>query len=161
MNTRKLAMVTLATVVACAGAVSKADTPACMHCGATCGLSPICVCEPGTKKTPRVEYDVTCEPLCIPACSHQHWPFGDHAKRASCTSCCQEPCECESRVRFCKKIKKETVDEDVAIVERTVKYVCDCCTGRCRGGCCGTKPRPQPPAWWMNLTWWWQRNPAE
>ena len=23
-------------------------TPACMHCGATCGLAPICVCEPGT-----------------------------------------------------------------------------------------------------------------
>jgi hypothetical protein len=28
---------------------AKADTtPACMHCGATCGLAAICVCEPGT-----------------------------------------------------------------------------------------------------------------
>ena len=31
-------------------ASQKAEKPACMHCGATCGLAPICVCEQGTKK---------------------------------------------------------------------------------------------------------------
>jgi hypothetical protein len=138
----------------------KDAVPACMHCGATCGLAPACVCEPGTKKQPKVEFDVTCEPVCIPACAHDCWPFGGHAAGASCTSCCAEPCECKSRVRWCKKIKKETTDEEVAIVERKVKYVCDCCAGR-SGGCCGTTPRPRPPAWWTSLTWWWPRKPAE
>lgn len=139
----------------------KDDTPACMHCGATCGLAPVCVCEPGTKKKPQVEFDVTCEPICIPACSHECWPFGGHASRATCTACCEAPCECASRVRYCKKIKKETTDEEVPIVVRKVKHVCDCCAGRCAAGCCDTKPRHRPPAWWTNLTWWWPRKPAE
>ena len=142
-------------------AEKKESAPACMHCGAICGLAPVCVCEPGTKKKPKVEFETTCEPLCIPACSHRCWPFGEHASRATCTSCCEAPCECDSRVRYCKKIKKETVDEEVPTIVRKVKYVCDCCAGRCTAGCCGATPRHRPPTWWTNLTWWWQRKPAE
>lgn len=142
-------------------AEKKADTPACMHCSATCGLAPVCVCEPGTKKKPKIEFETTCEPICIPACSHRWWPFGGHASQASCTSCCEPPCECESRVRYCKKIKKETTDEEVPAIVRTVKYVCKCCAGQCAAGCCGAQPRHRPPTWWTNLTWWWPRKPVE
>jgi hypothetical protein len=186
MSTRRIAIVMLAAVVACAGAADKPagdarktdakkeaakdggkdakkkdDVAACMHCGATCGLEPVCVCEPGTKKNPKVEFEVTCEPVCIPACSQQGWCLWPHAARATCTSCCAEPCDCESRVRYVKKIKKETTDEEVAIVERKVKCVCDCCAGRCAAGCCGAMPRHRPPAWWKSLTCWWPRKPAE
>jgi hypothetical protein len=33
----------------------KDKPPACMHCGATCGLEAVCVCECGTKKKPKTE----------------------------------------------------------------------------------------------------------
>jgi hypothetical protein len=51
------------------------EKPACMHCGATCGLEPICVCEPGTKKQPKVEFDVKCEPICVAGCGSKPRPF--------------------------------------------------------------------------------------
>jgi hypothetical protein len=35
----------------------KDKPPACMHCGATCGLEAVCVCECGTKKKPKTEYE--------------------------------------------------------------------------------------------------------
>jgi len=171
MRTQGTILLVLVAVLVCTGAADKqADqkkedahkesTPACMQCGATCGLQPICVCEPGTKKQPKIEFDTTCDPVCIPACGSHAWPFGGRAAKTGCTSCCEEPCACPSRVRFCKKIKKETVDEEVPTVVRKVQYVCDCCAGRCVAGCCDAEPRQGPPAWWRNLTWWWPRKPA-
>lgn len=168
MLTMRGVMIVVLTVVAvCAGAAEKSDgkkdaakkdeSPACMCCGATCGLVPTCVCEPGTKKQPKVEFETTCEPICIPACGGWPWPFGGRRDRVGCTSCCQEPCDCASRVRFCKKLKKETVDEDVPVVNRTVAYLCRGCTGNNRARCCGGAPQ-QRATWWTNLTWWWPRN---
>jgi hypothetical protein len=130
------------------------EKPACMHCGATCGLEPICVCEPGTKKQPKVEFDVKCEPICVAGCSSKPWPFGRCHERVSCTSCCEEPCRCPGWVRNCKKLKKETTDEEVPTIKRKVAYICACCSGECTAGCCEMTPRPRPTSWWTRLTWW-------
>ena len=135
--------------------------PACMHCGATSGLAPICMCEPGTKKRPKTDVVVTCEPLCVAGCTTKPWFLGWCHNHATCTSCCEEPCECPSRVRWCRRLTRDTVDEEVPTIVRSVKYVCRCCSGTCSAGCCGAGRRCPPlPAWWMNLTWWWPRKPA-
>jgi hypothetical protein len=135
-------------------ASKKDEKPACMHCGATCGLVPVCVCEPGTKKKPKVEFDVTCEPICVAGCGSKPWPFGRCHDRAGCTSCCAEPCRCPGWVRNCKKLKKETTDEDVPTIKRKVAYVCDCCAGRCKSGCCGGGRARRSPNWWACLISW-------
>ena len=138
---------------------AKADTtPACMHCGATCGLTPICVCEPGTKKQPKVEFDVECEPICIAGCGSRPWPWEKCGDRGGCTNGCEDRCRCPSRVRSRKQLKKETVDEDVPTIKRKVAYVCDCCAGRCAGRCdgggCKVVPCLRPSSWWTRLGWW-------
>lgn len=130
------------------------EKPACMHCGATCGLAPICVCEPGTKQKPKVEFDVKCEPICVAGCSGRPWPFGRCGAHVGCTTCCEEPCRCPGWVRNCKKLKKETIDEEVPTIKRKVAYVCACCSGRCTAGCCEAAPRSRPDSWWPRLTWW-------
>ncbi|NCA10956.1 hypothetical protein EBR56_03970 [bacterium] len=137
------------------------EKPACMRCGATCGLTPVCACEPGTKKRPKAEFEATCKPLCVAGCTTRPWFLDWGHDRAPCTSCCAEPGACPSRVRWCKKLERETVDEEVPTVVRKVKYVCRCCSGTCSADCCGATQRCQPlPAWWTNLTWWWPRKPA-
>ena len=137
------------------------EKPACMHCGATCGLEPICVCEPTTKKQPKVEFDVKCEPICVAGCSSKPWPFGRCHERVGCTSCCEEPCRCPGWVRNCKKLKKETTDEEVPTIKRKVAYICDCCSGECTAGCCGVEPgRQWLPSWCTSLTLWWPRKPT-
>jgi hypothetical protein len=128
--------------------------PACMHCGATCCLTPVCVCEPGTKKKPKAEFSVTCEPMCVAGCSSKPRLFGHCEQRPGCTNCCAEPCRCPGWVRTCKKLSKETVDEEVPTVKRTVAYICDCCAGRCSAGCRQTKPHPRASSWWTQLTSW-------
>lgn len=138
---------------------AKADTnPACMHCGATCGLAAICVCEPGTKKQPKVEFDVECEPICIAGCGSMPWPLGKCGIRVGCTHGCQDPCldpcRCPTWVRNRKRLKKETVDEDVPTINRKVAYVCDCCAGRCTSSCSSVVPCPRPSSWWTRLGWW-------
>ena len=126
--------------------------PACMHCGATCGLVPVCVCEPGTKKKPKNQYQTTCEPICVPGCSTKPWPFGGWHDRSHCTSCCAEPCACPGWVRNRKTLKRETVEEDVPTIKRKVAYVCDPRAGR-GTGCCGTGQQ-RASSWWSRLTWW-------
>jgi hypothetical protein len=123
--------------------------PACMHCGATCGLEPVCVCQPGTKKKPKVEFEVTCEPICVAGCGSKPWPFGRWHDRGGCTSCCAEPCACRGWVRNRKKIKRETTDEEVPAIKRTVAYVC--------GTCCSEPCEPRPSSWWSVLTAWCRR----
>lgn len=141
------------------------EKPACMHCGATCGLTPICVCEPGTKKQPKVEFDVKCEPICVAGCSSKPWPFGLCHKHVSCTNCCEEPCRCPGWVQNVKKLKKETTDEEVATIKRKVAYICDCCAGggpiaSCTGSCCDDRCEHGRADWWSLLTRWWPRRPA-
>ena len=47
----------------------KERSPACIHCGATCRLEAVCVCECGVKKKPKTEYEAPCDPICVPRCS--------------------------------------------------------------------------------------------
>jgi hypothetical protein len=135
-----------------AGKQTTPPKPACRHCGATCGLVPVCVCEPGTKKKPKNQYQTTCEPICVAGCSTKPWPFGGRHDRTRCTSCCAEPCACPGWVRNRKTLKKETVDEEVPTIKRTVAYVCDPRAGR-GTGCCGMG-QPRSSSWWTRLTWW-------
>lgn len=150
------ALLLVATVLAC-GAADKDEKdrpPACMHCGATCGLVPICVCEPGTKKKPNVEFDVTCEPICVAGCGSTPWPFGRGHDRVGCTSCCAEPCQCRGWVRNCKKLKSETTDEEVPTIKRKVAYVCGCCARGPTVGCCGGGRVERAPSWWACFAAW-------
>jgi phosphate-selective porin OprO/OprP len=133
---------------------TKADKkPACMHCGATCGLAAICVCEPGTKKQPKVEFDVECEPICVARCGSRPWPLERCEAGVGCTNGCEGACRCPAWVRNCKRLKKQTVDEDVPTIKRKVAYICDCCAGRCSDGCSSVKPC-RPSSWWKRLCWW-------
>lgn len=133
-----------------AGAADK-KPPACMHCGATCGLEPVCVCKPGTKKKPVTEYETSCEPFCVPGCSGPPWC----RRGAGCTDCTDACSHCPATVRFRRKLSKETRDEEVATVKRTVAYVCCRCAARPQTGCCDVGPAAWPMlhgAWWQ--AWW-------
>ena len=135
-------------------AAKAAKTPACMHCGATCGLTAICVCEPGTKKQPKVEFEVECEPICVAGCGSKPWPLGKCGHLGGCTNGCEDRCRCPSWVRNRKQLKKEIVDEDVPTIKRKVAYVCDCCAGRCPGGGCAVVSCPRLSSWWTRLGGW-------
>jgi hypothetical protein len=117
--------------------------PACIHCGATCGLTAICVCEPGTKKKTRIEFASRREPVCIPGC-------GGPEQRVGCTDCDAEPCACPGRVRLCNRLLAENVTEEVPAVVRKVRYVCRCCEATCGG-----RPRHEPCWHWTTLLRWW------
>jgi len=126
--------------------------PACMHCGATCGLEKVCVCECGTKKQPRTEYDVTCEDFCVAGCGGLPWPLR-RACRAGCTDCGSTPCNAHVRTR--KKLGKEVRDEEVPAITRKVAYVCQRCAGRPP---CHRCRRPAVSGghdgwWWRWLAW--------
>lgn len=128
--------------------------PACLRCGATCGLEPICVCSSGTKKKPHAEYEVECERFCVAGCSSAPWPFGRRAA-VECTSCAEESCDCPGRVRTKKLLRKTMVDEEICVVERSVAYLCGSCSGRGSASCCDTRPAERRPSWWSKLTPWW------
>ena len=128
--------------------------PACIRCGATCGLEAICVCSPGTKKIPKVEYEVDCEPICMPGCGSTPWSFG-RREPAGCSSCTVEQPACPGRVRTRKLLRKETTEEEICVVERRVEYLCGPCSGRTPATCCGSDRKPRPATWWERLTAWW------
>jgi hypothetical protein len=133
-------------------AASGDEKPACMRCGATCGLEAVCVCEPGTKKRPKTEFEVECNPICIAGCGN---PFGQRAGcTGGCTTCGPEACECRGRIRVVKKLERKNVDEEVPTVVRKVKYLCECCAGKCGAGCCGPAARHRAPSWWSRLLPW-------
>ena len=136
-----------------AKAAGKADDsakrPACMHCGATCGLEAICVCMPGTKKKPVTEYETKCDPICVARCSGPPWA----RHRTGCTDCPPEQCRCPGWVRDRKTLVKETKDEEVATVERSVAYVCAGCSGTGRAGCCDAAWSTSQHGGWLSA-WW-------
>ena len=152
---RKLVAVLVAGSVVLAAygrGVSAADTakeksPACMHCGATCCLEAVCVCKQGKKKKPVTEYETKCEPICVARCSGPPW-----ARRpAGCTECPPDQCRCPGWVRTRKTLVKETRDEEVDTLERSVGYVCATCAGRGPLSCCDAAPA-KPSGWWQ--AWW-------
>jgi hypothetical protein len=122
------------------------DTPpTCMHCGARCGLEAVCVCECGTKKKPKTEYQATCDQICVPRCSGLPWPFTRCRHGGGCTDCQSDACR--AWVRHRKTLVKETKDEEVSVIERKVKYVCCKCSATGKTGCCGGKPAGHG-GWW-------------
>lgn len=129
----------------------KEKPPACMHCGATCGLEAVCVCESGTKKKPKTEYEAKCDPICVPRCSGLPWPFSRCRHGGGCTECPSDACR--ARVRQRKTLVKETKDEEVSVVERKVKYICCRCAGCGKTGCCGDKPAGAG-GWWPQWLRW-------
>jgi hypothetical protein len=129
-------------------------TQVCLRCGSTCDLEPVCVCTPSTKKKPKVEYEVDCEPICLAGCASRPWRVG-HCHPVGCTSCDPEPCDCPSRIRSRKLLRKETTDEDVRVVERNVAYLCGPCAGRASPGCCDQALATPSSSWWARLTSWW------
>lgn len=151
-----VALLTAVALLACGAAAKKEPDkpPACMHCGATCGLEPICVCEPATKKRQKKEYATETEPVCVAGCGSKPWPFGRDHERAGCTGCCDEPCRCPGRVRACKRLRTETAHEEVATIERRVAYVCGPCAGKDPVGCCDDAPAHRTQDWWTRLLNW-------
>jgi hypothetical protein len=129
----------------------KDKPPACMHCGATCGLEAVCVCECGTKKKPKTEYEAKCDPICVPRCSGLPWPFSHCRHGGGCTDCPSDACRAWVRQR--KTLVRETTDEEVSVVERKVKYVCCRCAGCGKAGCCGGGPAGAA-GWWPQWLRW-------
>jgi len=132
---------------------SEEERPACMHCGATCGLVAVCVCKPGTRKTPKTEYEAESDPICVPCCSGPPWPWSGHRRAAGCTECERCDTECQDAwVRQRKKLVKETKDEEKPAIERKVAWVCRGCETAepvsCTGGGKAAPPRGR---WWP--TW--------
>jgi hypothetical protein len=131
-------MLAQAAGFAVAGDNPKTKTPTCVRCGATCGLREICVCESSTKKKPKTEYTVTCDPICVPRWSGFSWPFARCLHGGGCTDCQPDPCR--AWVRYRKKLIPETKDEDVAVIERRVESICVSCAGCGKPGCCSSDP---------------------
>lgn len=131
-------MVAQAAGLAVAGDGPQPKTPACMRCGTTSNLREICVCECSTKKTPKTEYTVTCDPICVPRWSGFSWPFARCLHAGGCTAC--QPAPCRAWVRSRKKLIPETKDEEVAVIERKVESICDSCAGGGELGCCSSDP---------------------
>lgn len=126
---------------------SDKERPACMHCGATCGLVAVCVCKPGTKKIPKTEYEAKCDPLCVPCCGGPPWPWGGHRRAADCTGC---EAEChDAWVRQRKKLVVEKKDEEQPTIERQVAWVCRGCAHGAPVSCTGgAVAAPRRPGWW-------------
>ena len=76
--------------------------------------------------------------------------------RTTCNRDCPDACgHCPGTVRFRRKLSKETRDEEVATVKRTVSYVCCRCAARPPIRCCDVGPAAWPmlhAAWWK--AWW-------
>lgn len=140
----------------------KPDARRCMVCGATCGLTPICVCKSGTKKQPRTTFKTTCEPICVAGCGSKPWPFARPREGVGCTGCCEQDGRCPGWVRNRKTLTRETVDEEVPTIERRVGFICCACAGdgptasRTRGGCLDGPERREAGSWpwfarWLKL----------
>ena len=123
----------------------KEEPPKCMHCGARCGLEAVCVCECGTKKKPKTEYEAKCDPICVPRCSGLPWPFSRCRHGGGCTDCPSDACR--AWVRHRKTLVKETTDEEVSVIERKVKHVCCRCSATGKTGCCDGESA-EHGGWW-------------
>jgi hypothetical protein len=151
-----------ATVALAATAAAAADAtptapkpapkPACRACGGSCGLQPICVCEPGTKKKSTTTYSMKCEPVCVPAPCLLHGG-NPHRRPLSCTdSGCDGACA-GAMIRTKKSLVKTVREEEVDIVTRKIEYLCRHCSGSgqatsCRSCSAPAAATPRPPWWW-------------
>lgn len=130
--------------------------PVCRNCGGSCGLEPVCVCEPGTKKKPTTTYSMKCELVCVPAPCLLHGGSAHHHT----PSCTDTPCDggCADAVVRTKKTLLNTVtEEEVDILTRKVEYVCRHCSGNDTASSCAscthTRPIPVERRPWWSLPW--------
>ena len=130
--------------------------PVCRNCGGSCGLEPVCVCEPGTKKKPTTTYSMKCEPVCVPAPCLLHGGQANH----HAPSCTDTPCDggcTDAVIRTKKTLLKTVTEEEVDVITRKVEYVCRHCSGNDTASSCAscTHTRPIPaerrPRW--SLPW--------
>lgn len=138
---------------------NKAAAAACMHCGSTCKLTPICICKPGKKKQPRNQFETSCEPICVAGCGSKPWPFSRTEAGLGCTGCCDGPGRCSGWVRQRKKLTNKTIDEEVPTIERRVASICQTCAGDgCAATCtaCGCLAPSEHRAggWWARFACW-------
>lgn len=141
-------------------AAAEADVPACIQCGATCGLIPFCRCEPVTRKKPKTIYESKCELVCEPAVGFFHHHRQKH-RDGGCTDC--GPACGPSRICQKKTLIKTVEETDVCHVKREVGYLCRCCAGQCSGcdaaGCSAPPAGRRPPLvdWrpfaWLETIW--------
>ena len=135
--------------------------PVCRVCGGGCHLTPVCVCEPATKKKTKTTYSMKSEPVCVPEpCLSHHGRHGKGARQAgSCTgTACDGSCGAAS-VRTKKTLLKTMKEEEeVDVIERKVEYLCRHCAGidaaptAC--SCAGHGPAAAPRPWWKSLWPW-------
>lgn len=127
------------------GAEKSEERPACMHCGATCGLVAVCVCKPGTKKNSKTEYEATSDPICVPCCGGPPWK--PQRRAVGCTAC---EAEChDAWVRQRKKLVVEKKDEEQPTIERQVAWVCRGCGSDRPVSCTGCgAAAPRRAGWW-------------
>lgn len=131
-------------------AAERHEASACMHCGATCDLRPICRCEPGTKKTPRTEYEVDCKPICLPSLGSDSG--GPACGRVGCAACEPGLLGCPGTIRCRKTLRKQIVEDETCVIERRVAWVCASCAGEPPSGCTGSPPPGR--TWWSWLFPW-------
>jgi uncharacterized membrane protein YgdD (TMEM256/DUF423 family) len=159
MRRAALATVILAVMLGAFAAAGAADArPACRLCGACCGLQPVCVCEPVTKKKPKTTYSMKCEPVCVPGpCLLHHGKATRH--RAGCTGPACDGCCGAATVRMKKVLLKKVTEEEVDAIERKVEYVCCHCAGIEAAPTCSSCSGHGPEVghsrpWWR---WLWPR----
>jgi len=88
------------------------------------GLVPVCRRVPTTRKKLHVEYDLKCEPVCVPGCGL----LGHHAGECRCGS---------ARVREKKTLLKKVTEQEIASHEYKIFWVCRACAFGT--GCCGER----------------------
>jgi len=134
-----------------------AAAPACGVCGGSCGLEPVCVCEPATRKVKKTSYAMRCEPVCV-----ADGRAGGHA--AAAASCTATGCGCDgscssASIRMRKQLVKTVTEEEVDVIERKIEYRCRHCAGieaapSC-SACAGHGPAGEPAVPWWRRLWPW------
>jgi hypothetical protein len=93
------------------------------------GLYPICRRVPLKKKKPHVEYQIKCEPVCVPG--------------ACLLGGCSTGCGCGTTIREKKSLLKKTTEKEVDSYEYKIVWVCRACAFG--DGC---RPRAEVPHRW-------------
>lgn len=136
--------------------------PACRMCGGSCGLEPVCVCEPSTKKRPKTTYSMKCESVCVPAPCLVPGGHGHHHAPA-CTGVPGGGGCSNAVVRTKKSLLKTVTEEEVDVVVRKVEHICRHCSGIDVAGSCLTCTTPGPAPWqrrpWWPWSWPWHLTP--
>lgn len=127
-------------------------------------MVPVCRCKPTTRKKQKTEYEVKCEPVCVPGCGGSACgkrPAGCCGDGCDGDGCCDTPC-CNATVRSKKTLLKKVVDEEEPAMEYEVEWVCATCVGGCSAGGCdadgrgGRRLLGKPSKAWHALRCFWQ-----